>query len=52
VVVREVDLESLLEHRRGDHEDDQQHQCDVDERRDVDLGERALCPALPLCAHG
>src|SRR6516165_9646396 len=34
---REVDVDVDRGQRRGDHEDDQQHQNDVDERRDVDF---------------
>ena len=34
----QVDADARLHHRRRDHEDDQQDQHDVDERRDVDLG--------------
>src|SRR5262249_8754052 len=40
--LRQVDLEPALEERRRDHEDDEQHEQDVDERRDVDLGHRAI----------
>ena len=36
------DLDAGLQHRRGEHEDEQQHQHHVDQRRDVDLGERGL----------
>ena len=40
-----VDFDTGLEHWRGDHEDHQQHQHDVDERRDVDVreGGSAFC---------
>ena len=31
------DFHALLQHRRDEHHDDQQHQHDVDERRDVDI---------------
>src|SRR3954467_8932533 len=34
---REQHVDALLQHRRDDHEDDEQHQADVDERRDVDV---------------
>src|ERR1700674_2579802 len=37
-----ADLNPRLQHRRGHHEDDQKHQNDVDQRRDVDVGERSL----------
>ena len=33
----QVDLETRREERRGHHENDEQHQHHVDERRDVDL---------------
>src|SRR5262249_6362362 len=40
---RQLDLDGLLHDvRRGDHEDDQQHQADVDQRRDVDAGDRLV----------
>ncbi len=32
-----------LKHRRGEHEDEQKHENDVDQRRDVDLGKSSLC---------
>lgn len=35
---RKVELDRHGGHRRGHHEDDQQHEHDVDERRDVDFG--------------
>jgi len=42
----QIDFESALQERRGDHEDDEQHQAHVDQRGDVDvapdLGERLL----------
>src|SRR5207253_7888761 len=38
--LRQVDRHALLEDRRGHHEDDEQHQHHVDERRDVDLRDR------------
>src|SRR3569623_1268783 len=34
----QVHVDAVLLHRRGDHEDDQQHLHDVDQRGDVDLG--------------
>jgi hypothetical protein len=38
---------------RRDHEDDEQHQHDVDERRDVDFGKRSgFPPAAHAHAHG
>ena len=44
---RQVDLGALLRERgAGDHEDDQQHQEDVGERRDVDLGDDVAVAAL------
>ena len=35
---RDADVVALHEQRHDDHEDDQQHEHHVDERRDVDLG--------------
>ena len=40
--LRHGDFDAGLQHRRGEHEDEQQHQHDVDQRRDVDVGERGL----------
>ena len=40
-----VDLDALLDERRGHHEDDEEHEHHVDERRDVDLGERLAAAA-------
>ena len=37
---RQIDVDAALNHRRRHHEDDQQHEHDIDERHDVDLGER------------
>ena len=42
---RQVHVDAALHHRRGDHEDDQQHEHHVDQRHDVDLGERASARA-------
>jgi hypothetical protein len=40
-----------LQHRRGQHEDHQQHQHHVDQRRDVDFGQRCLgASAAPVKA--
>src|SRR5262249_27226208 len=39
--LRQVDRDALLEDRRGHHEDHEEHQHHVDERRDVDVGDRA-----------
>ena len=36
----QIHVDAALNHRRGDHEDDQQHEHDVDERDDVDFCER------------
>uniref|UniRef100_E6QHZ2 Uncharacterized protein n=1 Tax=mine drainage metagenome TaxID=410659 RepID=E6QHZ2_9ZZZZ len=36
------DLDAGLEHWRGEHEDDQQNQHHIDQRRDVDLRHRSL----------
>ena len=40
--LRQVHVDALLQDRRGDHEDHQQHQHDVDQRRDVDLRQRLV----------
>ena len=39
VVLRlgQLHVHAAMEHRRDDHEDDEQHEHDVDQRRDVDL---------------
>src|SRR5581483_4572393 len=37
---RQVDLDAALDQRRGHHEDDQEHQHDVDQRRHVDVRHR------------
>ncbi len=44
---RQVDRHADRHHRRGDHEDDQEHQHDVDERRHVDLAHGAPCRRGP-----
>src|SRR5579863_6998406 len=36
--LRDVNLDPRLQDRRGDHEDDQQHQDHIDQGSDVDLG--------------
>jgi hypothetical protein len=36
------DFDAGLKHRCGEHEDEQKHKDDVDQRSDVDLGERGL----------
>ena len=41
----DLDVESELHHARRNHEDDQQHQHDINERRDIDLGD---CSAVPI----
>src|ERR1035438_2570917 len=40
--VGHVDFDSGLQHRRGHHKDDQQHQHDIHQGGDVDVGEGAL----------
>jgi hypothetical protein len=35
-------LDAALQDGRGDHEDEEKHQHDVDERRDVDVGHGGL----------
>ena len=42
--LRQVHLQALLHHRRGHHEDDEQHEHHVDERHDIDLGQRRRHP--------
>ena len=37
----QLHVEALLHHRRGHHEDDEQHEHHVDERHDVDLRQHA-----------
>src|SRR5215469_10387639 len=44
--LRDVDFNARLQHGRGDHENDQQNQDNVDERGYVDVGESDLCPAV------
>ena len=44
------DRHALLQHRRDQHHDDEQHQHDVDERRHVDVRiQAASCPASTHC---
>ena len=44
--LRQLDVDALLQHRRDEHHDDQQHEHDVDERRDVDVGlDATFCAA-------
>jgi hypothetical protein len=42
---RQADVDTLLEERRHDHHDDEQHQHDVDEWGDVDVGFDSAAPA-------
>ena len=49
--LRQVDRDALLQDRRGHHEDDQQDQHHVDQRRDVDLRHRAARRAVPVKGH-
>ena len=44
------DLDSGLENRCSEHEDEQKHKNDVDQRRDVDLGKRGL--GTSFCREG
>src|SRR5581483_9344881 len=44
--MRNVNLDAGLQHRSGDHENNQQDEDDVDERGDVDVGERRLRAAI------
>src|SRR5882762_8456206 len=50
-LLRDADADLLLHQRREDHEDDQEHQHHVDQRRDVDVRARALAGADGHC-HG
>src|SRR5688572_331596 len=51
--LRQFHFHAALQHRRGDHEDDQQHEHHVDERDDVDLGKgRPQAPAALVPAAG
>src|SRR2546430_2356434 len=49
---RQLQLEPLLEERRGDDEDDEQHERQVEQRRDVDVAQRHQRTALREAAHG
>src|SRR5439155_24438288 len=49
---RQIHIDAPLDHRRGDHEYDEQHEHDVDERNDVDLGERARYAPHPAETSG
>src|ERR1700726_129600 len=40
--VGDVDFDSGLQYRRGHHENNKQHEDDIHQRRDVDVGERGL----------
>src|SRR5271157_3809838 len=40
--VGHVDFDSGLQHRRGHHENDEQYEDDIDQGRDIDVGERGL----------
>src|SRR3984893_872942 len=40
--VRDVYFDSGLQYRRGHHENDEQHEDDIHQRRDVDVGKRGL----------
>src|SRR5260370_5911837 len=50
-VSRDVDVIALHEERNDDHEDDQQHEHHVDERREVDLGLQTGSGTAPLELH-
>ena len=49
VWLRQVNRNLVRQHRHRDHEDDQQHEHDVDERRHVDVGHRPAAAALAKC---
>src|SRR5229473_8232847 len=40
--VGDVDFDSGLQYRRGDHENNKQHEDDIHQRRDVDVGKGGL----------
>src|SRR3981081_4365403 len=40
--VGDVDFDSGLQYRRGDHENNKQHENDIHQRRDVDVGKGGL----------
>src|SRR5207237_3837162 len=42
----DVYLNAGLEHRRRHHENNQEHQHNVHQRRDVDVGKGRLCPSI------
>src|SRR5208282_5473019 len=44
--VRDVDFDSGLQHGRGHHENDEQHEDDIHQRRDVDVGKRRLSASV------
>ncbi len=50
VGLRQIDRHAGGHQRRGDHEDDQQHQHHVDQRRDVDLRQRPVAAPAPAAA--
>src|SRR6185369_7136794 len=50
--LRQVERHTDRQHRRRDHEDDEQHQHHVDHRRDVDLGHDGLAPTTAPAASG
>jgi hypothetical protein len=51
---RQRHVDAAAHHRSSDHEDQQQHEYDVDERRDVDLAEhrRAALRTQPAIRGG
>ena len=42
----DIELYAGLQHRGSDHKDDQQHQYNVHQRRDVDVGEGSLSSSV------
>ncbi|ENN87297.1 hypothetical protein RHSP_25758 [Rhizobium freirei PRF 81] len=48
--LRQVDRHARRHHRRRDHEDDQQNEHDVDQRRHVDIGDRAASASATTTA--
>src|SRR5512143_2360511 len=50
--LRELHVDTLLEHGRDDHEDDEQHDHDVGHGRDVDVRHRSALLAADCHCHG
>jgi len=50
--LRERQVQALLKQRRGDDENDQEHERQIQQRRDVDVTQRHERIALGKAAHG